>query len=220
MWAAHTRSIPSGAKIAIYEDSAPLSFSEFFALLERNNDFAHWYSSLIADCEFEALFWELPALTTETIHKGAEFVVIESAALSRLRPDSTPFALHFAARPGFDVVEFPNLGNDALLIVPAPIDSADSFPHLAAFLRSARRSQVASLWRVAARAVFQNLGSSPRWLSTAGLGVSWLHLRLDTRPKYYNFSPYKKINQEDTSHSTAPARSLRRFATQSLINVV
>jgi hypothetical protein len=206
MWAAHTQSIRSGARLTIYEDSTPLSFREFFALLERNNDFAHWYSSLIADCEFEALFWELPALTVATIEKGAEFVVIESAALSRLRADSAPFASHFAAQPGSDVIEFPNLGNDALLIVPAPIDSADSFAHLAAFLRSARRSQVASLWRVAARTVFENLESSPRWLSTAGLGVSWLHLRLDTRPKYYNFSPYKKINQEDAARSTPPAR--------------
>ena len=30
------------------------------------------------------------------------------------------------------------------------------------------------------------------WLSTAGLGVYWLHLRLDTRPKYYSFQPYRK----------------------------
>jgi len=28
--------------------------------------------------------------------------------------------------------------------------------------------------------------------STAGAGVSWLHVRLDDRPKYYGFKPYKK----------------------------
>jgi hypothetical protein len=30
-----------------------------------------------------------------------------------------------------------------------------------------------------------------RWLSTSGLGVSWLHMRLDSTPKYYNWQPYK-----------------------------
>ena len=191
MWAAHTQTIPSGERIEIFEDNAQLSFSEFFAFLERSEDFAHWYSELLASSEFEAFFWELPPLTTETIGHGAEFVVIESASLARLRSDPIPFQSHFSAQAGSDVIEFPNLGGDALLFVPAPIGSVDSYPHLAAFLRTAPRSQIISLWRVTAQAVLENLGSAPRWLSTAGLGVSWLHLRLDTRPKYYNFSPYK-----------------------------
>jgi len=29
------------------------------------------------------------------------------------------------------------------------------------------------------------------WLSTSGLGVGWLHVRLDSRPKYYTYEPYK-----------------------------
>ena len=41
------------------------------------------------------------------------------------------------------------------------------------------------------QAIRENLGPIPRWLSTAGLGVPWLHLRLDTRPKYYQYGPYK-----------------------------
>jgi hypothetical protein len=30
----------------------------------------------------------------------------------------------------------------------------------------------------------------PIWLSTAGMGVAWLHIRLDERPKYYSHKPY------------------------------
>jgi len=33
----------------------------------------------------------------------------------------------------------------------------------------------------------------PTWLSTAGGGVAWLHVRLDTRPKYYRYNPYRAI---------------------------
>jgi hypothetical protein len=35
------------------------------------------------------------------------------------------------------------------------------------------------------------LGAKPVWLSTAGGGVSWLHVRLDDQPKYYGFEPYR-----------------------------
>jgi hypothetical protein len=33
--------------------------------------------------------------------------------------------------------------------------------------------------------------ANPEWLSTAGAGVSWLHVRLDDRPKYYGYAPYR-----------------------------
>lgn len=193
MWTACSKTFPSGERIEIFKGGAQLSFSEFFTLLEKSEDFAHWYSELVASREFDAFVWELPPLTTETIGRGAEFVVKDSVALSQRRSDLTPFQSHFSAKPSSDVIEFPNLGGDAILIVPTPIGSVDSYPHLAAFLRTAQRSQVISLWQVAARALLKNLGPAPRWLSTAGLGVSWLHLRLDTRPKYYSYSPYKEV---------------------------
>jgi hypothetical protein len=47
-----------------------------------------------------------------------------------------------------------------------------------------------AVWATAARLVRENLGDTPRWLSTAGLGVPWLHLRLDSYPKYYRYRPY------------------------------
>lgn len=36
----------------------------------------------------------------------------------------------------------------------------------------------------------QNLNDAPIWLNTAGAGVPWLHIRLDSRPKYYRYQPY------------------------------
>ena len=41
-------------------------------------------------------------------------------------------------------------------------------------------------------AVQRRLGTKPVWLSTAGAGVSWLHVRLDDRPKYYGYAPYRQ----------------------------
>jgi hypothetical protein len=38
----------------------------------------------------------------------------------------------------------------------------------------------------------QRLNEKPVWLSTAGGAVSWLHVRLDDRPKYYHYAMYKQ----------------------------
>jgi uncharacterized protein DUF6940 len=191
MWDVRAQSDPSGIRVKISHEGARLSFREVFFLLESSTDFARWYSEILAACVHEAYFWELPPLTTATFEDDAEFVVIESDSLARLRPDPAPFESQFALQRGSDVITFPNLGGDALLIVPTPLGSVESYPHLATFLRQAPASQVRSLWKGAARAVHETLSDTPTWLSTAGLGVSWLHLRLDTRPKYYNYQPYK-----------------------------
>ena len=43
----------------------------------------------------------------------------------------------------------------------------------------------------AAMAVDELLEEQPKvWLSTSGLGVYWLHVRLDSRPKYYQFKEF------------------------------
>ena len=191
MWEVRAQIVPSGMRLHIFHRDSQLSFREVFFLLENNTDFARWYGDTLAGCIFEAFFWELPPLTTDTFENDAEFVLIESASLARLRPNPVPFESQFALHQGLDIVTFPNLGGDALLIVPTQLGPIDAYPHFATFLRNAPRDQVRSLWKVAAHAVRENLSRAPRWLSTAGLGVSWLHLRIDTRPKYYNFLPYK-----------------------------
>ena len=191
MWEAHSEPVPSGLKLRLVENGAPLSFRDFFERLRDDAKFVSWYSNTLVDCSFEGFFWELPPLTADKLERDAELVLIESAALANLRPDPSAFHTHFAAAQGSEVVTFPNLGGDALLVVPTPIVAPAVYPHLATFLHGAPQSQVLSLWRTTARIVGENLSDSPRWLSTAGLGVSWLHLRLDTRPKYYRHQPYK-----------------------------
>ena len=36
-----------------------------------------------------------------------------------------------------------------------------------------------------------NKNNDPIWFSTSGSGVAWLHFRLDSRPKYYTYKPFK-----------------------------
>ena len=100
----------------------------------------------------------------------------------------TDFETHF--RPGIEVVSFVNLGADALLIVPCPISKSANYSHIAAFHCSAPCSQRHAFWVAVAQEVLARVGTKPLWLSSAGGGVDWLHMRLDDRRKYYRYLPW------------------------------
>ena len=106
-----------------------------------------------------------------------------------MAPEPGAFADHF--KPGQPVAIFVNLGRDALLVAPAPLGPPGAYAHLAAFARHAPASQQDALWRAVGDAVAGRLSTEPLWLSTSGLGVGWLHVRLDERPKYYAYAPYR-----------------------------
>jgi hypothetical protein len=103
--------------------------------------------------------------------------------------DADPFAEHF--RPGCDVVIFDNLGGDATLVAPCP-DSTGNFAHLGSFTATASAERQDALWQAVGEALASRIGPRPVWLSTAGHGVAWLHVRLDSRPKYYRHAPYMR----------------------------
>lgn len=190
-FSAQTSEVPSGRRYRVFEDDAPMPFRRFFELLAADEAFTDWFCCTLAEFEGAAFFWELPPLTTATMDRAAEFVLIEAPSLARFAPEPEPFAEHFRRAPGEDVIVFPNLGGDAVMIVPCPRGPDEHYPHLAAFLRGADRQQVRALWHRTAGEMLRHIGTRPTWLSTAGGGVAWLHVRLDSRPKYYSYGPYR-----------------------------
>lgn len=191
VWSAPVEAVPGGRRHTLEERGAAISRARFLQCLRDDADFAGWYSALLADAPWPAFYWENPPLVTGALERPAEFVLIEAPALVDVPPDEETFRSHFGAGDG--VVTFPNLGGDALLVVPEPADGADpgAYPHLAVFLRNGPDEQVQTLWRTTARAVLDRVDDSPVWLSTSGTGVSWLHVRLDRQPKYYQHAPYR-----------------------------
>ena len=177
-------------KVALSDDSRVLSYGEVIDLWRHSDKFREFFAASIAQCSFDSFFWETPSVTEQSLIRPFEFVLV-AGSLSRLKPDPSPFAPHFSSRRSEEVLTFPNLGGDAILVVPAPLADEGCYTHLAQFLRSAPRSQVDAFWRITGLAMQERVSSAPTWLSTAGMGVSWLHLRLDSRPKYYRYEPYK-----------------------------
>lgn len=192
MWQSHAHQIgPETTRTTLTDDSSALSFRRVIDLWQASEEFREFFTAAIMECSFDAFFWETPPVMKGTLERPFEFVVVASASLSRLRPDPSPFQTHFSSKRSEPVLTFPNLGGDALLVVPAPVADQACYTHLARFLRDAPKPQVDAFWRCVGRAMRDRISSAPTWLSTAGMGVSWLHLRLDTRPKYYRYEPYK-----------------------------
>ena len=61
-----------------------------------------------------------------------------------------------------------------------------------------------SLWRNVLSELVKKISNKPLWLSTAGNGVHWLHVRISSKPKYYRYAPYTyhSTSQSNTEHFT------------------
>jgi hypothetical protein len=192
MWTSRCERLANydGIRVAIKLDSAPVSFADILQRWQTDGDFRSFFIRLLADSPFSAFRWETPPITTATAQRTFEFVVLDSPELE-MAPDPKAFAGHLRQDAPHGVVEFPNLGKDAILIVPCPIGPHADYAHLGAYVRQAPEPQKHALWKLVGAAMERRLGARPVWLSTAGAGVSWLHVRLDDRPKYYGYVPYR-----------------------------
>ena len=115
-----------------------------------------------------------------------ECVVKDAPSLATGRADPSAFSVHLRD----SVNTFSSLGGDATLIAPS---ATGDYGHFAAFLRTAPAAQVDALLRSVGDAIAAWPRSANPWVSTAGLGVPWLHVRVDTRPKYYRHRPYRSV---------------------------
>jgi hypothetical protein len=183
----------AGSKAQRYvpqRDGEAIPYRDAVRLWQHDESFRSFFISLLASSELPGYRWETPPLTTATVDRPFEFVLLDAVGLDRA-PEPKAFAEQFGSAANRPVVTFPNLGNDAVLVVPTPLGAPAAYVHLAGFVRHAPTAQVHELWRAVGAAAESRLSVKPMWVSTAGMGVAWLHVRLDDRPKYYGFAEYR-----------------------------
>ena len=166
-----------------------LTFDQVIDLCQHDVEFSKFFTSTLFDARFKAYRWETPPISQANRSRPFEFVLLDEPRLAR-RPDEETFAEHFSKGESDEVVVFPALGKGTTLISPKPTNEATVYSDLASFVRSASESQNTALWQAVGIAMSEQVSAEPLWLSTAGGGVAWLHVRLDRRPKYYGHVPY------------------------------
>ena len=193
MWSAPTEQLSEGEvlRFRILQRSSPMTLDEVLRGWIENREFRSFFTELLARVAFVDYRWETPPSTKSSAAQNFEFVVVNSPGLADTAEPSA-FAEHFPkSSTSGGVVSFYNLGKDARLIVPCQIASPEVYRHLGTFVRRAPAEQKHKLWKIVGTEMTRDLGQAPIWLSTAGAGVSWLHVRMDQRPKYYVHAPYR-----------------------------
>lgn len=177
-----------------------LGYIEGISSLQRSTSEVYKkFVCILKNCPFDAYFLEFPPISNKSMFTTSfEFVLIESEKLSKIKTDASAFQEYFDDElMNVNVVTFRNLGGDATLVVPCPNESVISevYSSISKFVRGAPSGDIADLFSILSRQLIRLLDTHPNkrwWLSTSGLDVPYLHLRICETPKYYNYEPYKK----------------------------
>lgn len=176
-----------GYKYLIYQEAAQITYGNFLELLHADPQFQNFFIDLLSEIPFWAYHWETPAVTASTTNQPFEFVVSHTPHID-LPPDPGAFRQYFS--PNKEVAVFDNLGGDAKLIAPTPENEQHNYAHIGVFTEEAPKSKQVALWETVAEVTAKQISEQTLWLNTAGGGVPWLHVRLDSKPKYYRHQPY------------------------------
>lgn len=196
MWETHTQELGDGRCLHYLptHHGKPISMGEALQCFEHDAHFRAFHIALLQNTPFPCYRWETPAVDADNLDRNFEFVLLDSSYLD-VPANPRDFAEHFQRATAEEMVlRFPNLGADATLIVPTPQEGVpmNVYSHIGSFSRGAPADQQHALWQNVGATMQASITPSPLWLSTAGGGVDWLHVRLDRRPKYYGHAPYKE----------------------------
>ncbi len=181
-------------KTRVKRSGKELTFREVLNLWENDQLFVDFYLSLFKKYGFSSYIWETPPISTNSLDQAFEFVILNSPRSSQI-PDVNTFYEYFDKNTKNNgIVSFLNLGHDAMLVVPSPLRVGSDYSDLVEFFTNAPLDQQRALWKVTAHEIKIKLSSDNLWVSVAGGGISWLHIRLDDQPKYYRYTPYSKCS--------------------------
>lgn len=175
-------------KYRLYQKDRQLSYAEFLDLLEQQRDeFRQFFIDLLASLPFRAYHWETPPVNKSSLSQSFEFVISHTPSID-LPPNPGPFRQYFQSDK--KAVAFENLGGDAKLVAPTHAEQELNYSHIGVFTMNAPRKQQLVFWQKVGSVTNNLISDQPIWLNTAGGGVAWLHVRLDSSPKYYRHHPY------------------------------
>lgn len=208
-------------------DKGKLTFSQFLTLLKSENQiFLKVFCQALNNAteELSAYFWECAPVSSKSFNKKFEFVVIKSEALDKTTQDYSSFAEHLAKLDAYgdSFVSFANKNRDAVLVIPALMTrkwesggktEMFDYKNISQFTKNAPLKEQQKFWQAVASKLSQELEKSkaPKWLSTHGTGVPYLHVRIDSVPKYYHFEEYKAEKNHQNSSQNSSDKPRKKY---------
>ena len=130
-------------------------------------------------------FYQTSVCDKKLKNKYNEFFLLNNN-LDYLIQDYTVFIEYIKKSKNKYATSFYNISRDALLVIPIPRKNK-IFTTVKDFIDNSSIKQQKILWKLVAKNVLKLLETYDQvYVSTHGLGVSYLHVRIDLTPKYYN----------------------------------
>lgn len=199
-------------RYTFYDDFRRMSVYDVVDQWLNSSDFCDFFTSVLNDTTLAAYFLEMAPFPLDEKQMAArefELVTVFSRPLAKAKPDPQPFMNHLEECRGY-VANFTSLGGYTMLVVPCLPNKRESWKHYTSIRpfvgrtqkNSFRHTQQRLLWQKVAQCVLGMVDRNaecaahsdtapPLWISTSGLEVSWLHVRMDLKPKYISYKPYK-----------------------------
>lgn len=185
LFSVSSTNIKDGVKLNFLKDSKVLTWKDVLDLWQNEDaEFGQLFKDTLSGCTYQDFFWECVPL--KELSTPFECVLLDAKGVLVGRDAShVAFDEHFAnCKSG--VVTFPNLNNDATLVVPCPTTNGDYFVTLSSFVR--KSPDAIDFWKEVGKTISSSLQYGTKlWVNTDGREVPWLHVRLDSGPKYTKY---------------------------------
>ena len=136
--------------------------------------------------------WRTSVINSKVNKKYKEEFLEDIRLESHTRQDLQTFKEHFKKNNKY-AISFPNLSKDTVLVVPQP-RQGKQFTNLYYFMKNASVVQQKELWKLVVKEVRKMLQKHENiWVSSQGLGIDYLHVRICSFPKYYENSKLKYV---------------------------
>lgn len=136
--------------------------------------------------------WRTSVINNKINKKYKEEFLEDIRLESHTRQDLLTYKEHFKKNNKY-AIAFPNLSKDTMLVVPQP-RKGKQFTNLYYFMKNASIVQQKELWKLVVKQIRKMLEKHENiWVSSQGLGVDYIHIRICSFPKYYEKSKLKYI---------------------------
>jgi hypothetical protein len=168
-----------------------MPFYDFFSGLKKSKKTREKIINIFMNSDFDAIFWEFPLIKG---NDDTEFVFIKTDPKLFGHANPKIYSNYFINENENSAVIFKNISGDTLLISPTPSNGKNDeySSHIMNFMkRSNNIMQKHNLLKMIGTIMTKNIKEGKTiYMSTHGLGVPWVHIRISRIPKYYQYKKY------------------------------
>jgi len=194
IWPATVGDGPQTTIYYFYQGERELTNRQVLKLIETDREFLNFMIEKLKNANMDGYFWEVKPISPANLDGYFEYALIQTDKFEDVQADRKPFIKYLNKCRRLSTM-FKNLSGDATLVIPCDKDPegppSDKYAHLASFVRKADMEQVRDVFMRAFSIVSTMVAEGAKvYVSTHGLGVHWVHIRLEKTPKYYTYKDY------------------------------